>query len=170
MIGFSTGGLLSLVASIRKKNNNHLAALITINAALKLRDMKVAIVPGINIWNEMLEKLHIDKGKLEYVDDKPENPDINYSRNYLKGVEQLENLMQFCEKNLEKVSTKSLIIQGNQDSVVDPISAKMIYEKINSKEKFLSELDFANHVIINGERKEEVFEVIKDFLRKINLL
>ena len=101
------------------------------------------------------------------MDDQPENPEINYSRNYLKAVEQLEKLMHICEKNLSKIFTEALIIQSDKDPVVSPISGKIIYEKIHSAEKTLSELNFSNHVIIRGSGKDEVFEVIRKFLVKI---
>jgi esterase/lipase len=165
IIGFSTGGLLTLVSAARKKSHlRKLVAVVSINAALKLRDIRTRMVPGINLWNEMMEKLHIDKAMFEYVDDQPENPRVNYSRNYLKGVEQLESLMDVCEKNLAKINDKALIIQGSKDPVVNPVSGKIIYDKISSKEKILSEPEFSNHIIINGDRKEEVFEIIKNFL------
>ncbi|MBU6339694.1 MAG: alpha/beta fold hydrolase, partial [Rickettsiales bacterium] len=168
MVGFSTGGLLSLLSSARKKKD--VEAIIAINSALKLRDIKAKMVPGINIWNEMLEKLHINKGKFEYVDDVPENPDMNYSRNYLKGVEQLEKLMEECDKSLTRVTAPALIIQAKNDPIVSPLSGKIIYQNIRSKNKFLFEPDFSNHVIINRDNKEEVFEAIRSFLYKLNLL
>lgn len=168
LVGFSTGGLLSLVTAAKKKNG--LLGVVSINAALKLKDIRARMVPGINIWNEMLEKLHIDAGKFEYVDDKPENPNINYSRNYLKGVEQLEKLMHKCSDLLGDVSVPTLIIQAKNDPVVNPQSAEIIYEKIKSNKKMIFRPDFDNHVIINGERKEEVFNMIKEFLHKMNLL
>lgn len=165
IIGFSTGGLLGLLSCAKKNHpNKKISRVVSINAAIKLLDIKARMVPGINIWNEMLEKLHIKKGQYEYVDDVPENPQINYSRNYLKAVEQLKNLMEVCEKNLKEISVKALIIQADKDPIVNPISGKIIYDKIHSAEKFLSEVDFSNHVIINCDKKEEVFEVIKKFL------
>ena len=171
LIGFSTGGLLSLLSCVRKNHaSKKLFAVVSINSALKLRDLKARMVPGINIWNEMLEKLNIERGRLEYVDDVPENPQINYSRNYLKGVEQLDNLMHVCEKNLSKITTKALIIQGDKDPVVNPDSGKNIYDKIHSPEKYLAELNFANHVIVTAERKEEVFQVIRKFLAQLKLI
>ncbi len=171
IVGFSTGGLLGLLSCAKKNHSaKKLVGIVSINAALKLLDIKTKMVPGINAWNEMLEKLHIEKGRFEFVDDVPENPQINYSRNYLRGVEQLEKLMTICEKNLPLVVTNALIIQGTKDPVVNPISGKIIYEKIHSSEKFLSELDFSNHVIINGKEKEEVFEEIRKFFAKIKLI
>lgn len=171
IIGFSTGGLLGLLAASRKKYSaSKLVGIISINAALKLLDIRARMVPGINIWNDLLKKMKVEKGRFEYVDDIPENPAINYSRNYLKGVEELGDLMDACDKNLSKVTVPVLIIQSDKDPIVNPVSADIIYDKISSKKKELLKMNFTNHVIINGERKEEVFVKIKDFFSKLNLL
>ncbi len=168
IIGFSTGGLLGLLSCARKQRD--VCGIVSINSALKLLDIRTRFVSGINLWNEFLQKLKIDKSKMEYVDDQPENPLINYSRNYLKAVAQLDNLMAECDENLEKISVPALVIQGKNDPVVNPISGKLIFEKIKSKNKFLFEPNFSNHCIVNGNNKEEVFEAIKNFFCKLNLL
>jgi len=171
LVGFSTGGLLCLTASSFKRDFSHkLAAVISINSALKLRNIKARMVPGITWWNELLEKLSVEKGRIEYVDDSPENPHINYSRNYLHGVYELEKLMEICSLNLERITIPALIIQGKDDGVVDPSSGRTIFDKIKSKEKTLRELDFANHVIIAANGKEEVFGEIIEFLGKAELI
>lgn len=171
VVGFSTGGLLSLLSGANKKDcAEKMCGIVAINAALKLIDIKARMVPGINMWNEMLDHFHIQKGKFEYVDDQPENPLINYSRNYISGVNELEKLMTVCEKKLRNITVPSLIIQGNCDPIVSPKSGKLIYDKISSEKKFLSELNFSNHVIINSTRKEEVFELIREFLAKIKII
>ncbi len=167
IVGFSTGGLLALVCASKKQN---LTGVVSINSALKLRDIRARFVPGINLWNELLDKLSIEKSKMEYIDDQPENPHINYSRNYLIGVEQLERLMQVCDDNLDKVVAPTLVIQSKRDPVVNPISGKMIFEKIRSENKKIFEPDFDNHCVITGKNKEEIFEIIKSFFAKLNLL
>lgn len=169
IIGFSTGGLLALLSCAKKKTDSRkkIGGIVAINAALKLQDIKTKMVPGINIWNEMLDKLNIDIGKLEYVDDEPENPKINYKRNYLIAVQQLGELMEECKKNLDKISAPTLVIQAKHDPVVNPSSGKLIYKNIKSKNKFLFEPNFSNHVIVNGKNKEEVFESVRDFLYQL---
>lgn len=167
IVGFSTGGLLGLLSCSRKKN---ISGIIAINSALKLLDIRARFVSGINIWNELLDRLHINKSKMEFVDDQPENPEINYSRNYLKAVEQLEKLMKECDENLKNVSAPALLIQAKNDPVVNPTSGKIIFDKIKSEKKSLFEPDFHNHCILNGDKKEEIFEVIKTFFCNLNLL
>jgi esterase/lipase/1-acyl-sn-glycerol-3-phosphate acyltransferase len=164
VVGFSTGGLLSLLTSARKGLNSKIAGIVAINAAIKLRDIRSHLVSGINVWNELMDKFHIEKTKLEYIENKPENPSINYSQNYLKGVEELRDLMAVCEDNLDKVMHRSLIIQATHDPVVDPKSGRIIYDKISAREKFISEVNFENHVIINGKGQEEIFGIIGKFL------
>jgi esterase/lipase len=160
-VGFSTGGLLALLAASRFKND--IAAVVSINAAFKLNDIRVNLVPSINFWNELLDKVNIDKGKKEYIIDEPENPDINYSKNYLKAVGELSQLMDVCDKNLKNIVSPTLIVQGDKDPVVNPKSAKMIYNDISSAKKELHMVDFDNHVIIR-EENEALFEKIADFI------
>jgi 1-acyl-sn-glycerol-3-phosphate acyltransferase len=68
IIGFSTGGLLSLLSASQKKSLNKLAGVVSINSALKLRDIKSKMIPGINLWNELLEKFNLEKGRMEFID------------------------------------------------------------------------------------------------------
>lgn len=169
IIGFSTGGLLTLLSASKKKNLSKLCAIVSISSALKLVSIASKFAQGVEMWNEVLNKFSLSKGQLQYVDDHPENPNINYSRNYISGVVQLEKLMNECNKSLNLVDLPALIIQGKNDPVVDPKSAENIYKKINSNIKYLSMLDFNNHVIIYSERRELVFKEIKNFLNKLNL-
>jgi esterase/lipase len=170
IVGFSSGGLLSLLTASQKKSLNKLVGIVSINSALKLRDIKSKMVPGINLWNELLEKFNLEKGRMEFIDDIPENPHINYSRNYVKGVYELEKLMVLCENNLHKISIPSLIIQSKRDPVVNPISGKIIFEKIKSHEKKLIEMDLDNHVIITSKNKELVFQEIINFFNQQKMI
>ena len=171
IIGFSAGGLLSLLMASQKKIPlAKLVAIVSINSALKLRDIKSKMVPGINLWNDLLEKFNFEKGRMEFVDDVPENAHINYSRNYIKGVYELEKLMILCEDNLHKIPCPTLIIQAKNDPVVNPISGKIILEKIQSKEKKLIEMDFENHVIITSKNKELVFQEITNFFNQQKMI
>ncbi|MBL6664408.1 MAG: alpha/beta hydrolase, partial [Rickettsiales bacterium] len=164
IIGFSTGGLLALLKSSKVKVDSKLVQVISINSALKLKDIRTKLVPGINLWNDLLKKFNINSARLEYIDDHSENPETNYTRNYLKGVDELGKLMGICDRNLKNINVPTLIIQGDNDNIVSPISGEIIYNKISSKDKKLEMLRFDNHSIINNAGKERVFEVIENFL------
>ncbi len=162
VIGFSTGGLLSLMASFKK--NNQVDGIVCINPALKLKDVRAKFTSGISIWNEILEKFHIEKGQLRFVENHSENPGINYSRNYIKGVEQLEILMNNCQSILTQITCPALVIQSSNDPVIDYSSAKTMLEKISSKVCSFQTIDSSKHVIIKGQSGEKVFKMIEEFL------
>lgn len=168
VIGFSTGGLISLLNASRK--NSALAAVIAINPAIRLRDIRSHFVSTIDKWNNLLGKFNISKGVMEYVESTPENPKTNYVRNYLEGVIELKKLMEECDKSLEKIVTPVLLIQASGDPVVNPQGSTLIYNKIKSRKKVLLTPDFDNHVIINGSGKRGVFKMIIDFLKKEKFL
>lgn len=161
--GFSAGGLLALLSS--QKKCPQLKGIICINAALFLKDMRVkAFIPMVNLWNEIVSTVHEDLQK-EYVDNLAEYPEINYNKHYIKSIWQLNSLMNSTNKILQNIDTPLLIIQGKNDPVVNPESAKEIYLAIKSKCKAIVTLDFDNHVIIKGDKKELVFKEIVDFIR-----
>ena len=149
---------------IAAQKKHKISAVISINAAIKLNDIRVNLVPTIHYWNEFLTLLHSSKGKKEFIIDKPENPKINYSKNYLKGVKELSDLMDHCNKSLKQIESPTLIIQGANDPVVNPKSGKIIYNKINSKVKKILTPDFNNHVIIKNTN-QQLFSEISKFIR-----
>jgi len=165
IIGFSTGGLLSLVAGFKK--DSQLNGVVCINPALKLNDIRTKFVSGIYIWNEVLEKFNIQKGQLRYVENHPENPDINYSKNYIKGMEQLESLMSVCDKNLEKITCPILIIQSKNDPVINSKEVKISLGRMKSDVKEFQEIEGSKHVIIRGQGSDRVFDMIRNFIEKL---
>lgn len=163
LVGFSTGGLLSLLNSSRKKEGIH--AVVAINPAIRLRDVRSNLVSTIDKWNGLLTRFNISAGKFEFIDSIPENPKLNYSRNYLKGVVQLKKLMKETESSLEHISSPALIIQSSSDPVVNPNGSELIYHKIKSKEKLLFKPDLDRHVIVTGTGSELIFKSIENFFK-----
>ncbi len=161
LCGFSTGGLLALLSSTKKDYD--FKAIISINTAIALQDIRIKyMVPTVSAISSFLALF--DTG-LDYVISEPENPHINYKKSYITSVNELGKLIELCNDNLEKVKTPTLIIQGDEDSVVNPQSAKIIYDKISSEIKEISMIKAKNHVILTTDQRFEVFDAIKKFLK-----
>ncbi len=168
IIGFSTGGLLALLSS--KKCYPQIKGFICINAALHLNDIRIkTILPAISFWNDIVEAVNAKEYIKEYVDNSSENPEVNYNKHYIKSIEQLNLLMNKTKKSLTKIVTPTFIIQAKNDPTVNPSSAYEIYEKIKSKKKRILMLDLDNHIIIRGEKTEELFIEILNFLNNKDL-
>ena len=159
--GFSTGGLIALIHAAQYKVDG----VISINAALKLQDLRVSyVVPTLHFFNEMVAHLHA-KGIMEWIDNsKTEQPLVNYHKHPLASVSQLEKVMSKVTKSLSKVTAPILIIQGDNDPVVKRESARLIYDGVRSEEKKLLLLPRERHSILADEKSEEVFEAVFGFI------
>ena len=161
--GFSTGGLIALLAASRKLGS--IDGVICINSAMKLRDIRVRyVVPTVNALNDFLAFFN---AHVEYIESEPENPHINYARNYLKSVVQLRDLMDLSFKHLETITAPTLVIQADKDPVVNPKSGPLIMEHIRSESKELYMPGFARHVITFGEGSEKVMEKVAEFIKRV---
>jgi esterase/lipase/1-acyl-sn-glycerol-3-phosphate acyltransferase len=165
IVGFSTGGLLALLST--KKQYKEFVGLVCINAALHLNDLRIkTLLPAISFWNDVVKVFSDDKYTKEYVDNFPENPEINYNKHYVDSIEQLNLLMKKTRKSLYKIRKPILIIQGQDDPIVNPSSAHEIYEKIESRYKSLKIIEASRHVIITGDNTDELFDYILDFTKQ----
>ena len=167
IIGFSTGGLLALLST--KKSYKEFCGLVCINAALHLNDVRIkTLLPAISFWNDLVKAFNEDKYQKEYVDNFPQNPDINYDKHYIDSIEQLSLLMKKIRKSLHKIQKPILIIQAKDDPIVNPTSAYEIFEEIKSIDKTIKIIDSSNHVVVTQENTKELFDLIYDFIKRLD--
>lgn len=168
IIGFSTGGLLALLST--KKYYKEFCGLICINAALHLNDVRIkTLLPAISFWNDLVKAFNEEAYKKEYVDNFPQNPDINYDKHYIDSIEQLSLLMKKIRKTLHKIQKPILILQSKDDPVVNPTSAYEIFNEIKSTDKTIKIIDSSNHVVVTQEDTKELFDFIYDFIKRLDL-
>jgi esterase/lipase len=166
IVGFSTGGLLALLST--KKNYKEFCGLVCINAALHLNDVRIkTLLPAISFWNDLVKAFDEEEYQKEYVDNFPQNPDINYDRHYIDSIVQLDLLMKKTRKSLAKIQKPILILQAKDDPVVNPTSAYEIFEKIKSTNKTIKIIDSKNHVIVTQKDTIELFNLIYSFIKKL---
>lgn len=58
-----------------------------------------------------------------------------------------------------------LILQGNKDNIVPISSSEYVYESLNKNVKKLVIIDGVTHDIFRTNKKEEIFEIVEDFLK-----
>jgi len=163
--GFSTGAGLALLQASQK--GPKLKALVAISAPLRLQDIRASLTGAVSFFNTILKKFKIEKGKMEFVPNTPENPDINYSRNPINGTYELGKLMKHVEANLSKINIPALIIQATGDPVVNPQSADEIYSKISSHDRELIKIKSDRHGIVRGKELKEVSDEMIAFLDRV---
>ena len=104
---------------------------------------------------------------MEFVDNHSENPHINYVRNPVAGVREIERLMDDLEPRLTQITVPSLLLQASGDPVVDPKGARKIFDKLGSVDKQFILFNFNRHGILVGEDTARVYRTIGDFLARL---
>jgi esterase/lipase/1-acyl-sn-glycerol-3-phosphate acyltransferase len=162
--GFSTGAGLVLDLCTRVKG---LSGVFAISPPFKLQDFSSRFVPAVNLWNRLMKKMNVDSARKEYVENKPENPHINYFRNPVSGIKELERLMEKVGDKLSDVYIPTLIVQSLGDPVVKPDGAMKIFKLLSAKEKELLMVNTDRHGIINGKGSERIFKAVGEFIEKL---
>ena len=161
--GFSTGAGLALELGGRVEDYE---AIFAVAPPMRLNDMGAYFVPAIDAWNAVMKKIRLASGTKEFIENNPENPHINYVRNPIAGVHQLEKLMDQLEPKLKAIEKPVLVVQSRKDPVVNPKGTARLFEKIGSQVKEFYLFDFERHGILLGKGKRRVFQAIENFFRQ----
>jgi esterase/lipase/1-acyl-sn-glycerol-3-phosphate acyltransferase len=159
--GFSTGAGLALDLAARVKA---IKGVFAICPPLRLQDLSSRFVPAVNVWNRWMDIISIRSAKKEFVENRPENPHINYFRNPIHGVTQLGMLMEALEPELPGIQAPALVVQSDKDPVVDPRGSREVFERLGSKDKRYLLFNFDRHGILLGDDAQRVHRAIGDFV------
>jgi esterase/lipase len=159
--GFSTGAGLALDLAARI---NDVIGVFAVSAPMRLKDFSSKFAPAVDMWNRIMERARQVGAKKEFVENKPENPHINYLRNPISGVVELERLMDDLETKLPGLNVPALVVQSRGDPVVDPRGSRKIFDLIGSQNKEYILFNFERHGILLGEGSRRVHKAIGEFI------
>ncbi|MGD9056927.1 MAG: alpha/beta fold hydrolase [Desulfobacterales bacterium] len=162
--GFSTGAALALDLADRIDG---VAGVFAVAAPMRLKDFSARFAPAVDMWNRLMQKAHQHGAKKEFVENKPENAHINYIRNPISGVVEVDRLMDDLEPRLTHIKVPTLVVQSSGDPVVEPKGSRKIFELIGSSEKEYVLFNFERHGILLGEGAQIVHESIGNFIKRL---
>ena len=165
--GFSAGAGIALLQAANKPGK--FAGIISINGPARLQDSSSKFSSIVVVWNKFLSKINTNRGKMEFVTNDPENPNINYLRNPVSGVYELEKLMKVVKGRLADVKEPTLVMQGSDDPVVNPVSGLEIFSKLGSENKQLVQINANHHGILRGKESDQVKTKVLEFLKGVFL-
>ena len=162
--GFSTGAGLALHIAARA---NNLAGVFAIAAPLRLQDLGARFASTLDTWNRLMNKIGKGAGKKEFVNNSPENPHINYLRNPISGVSEIEKLMESLYPLLGDITVPALVVQSENDPVVNPKGSQKIFKQLGSVDKRYTLFNFERHGILLGEGSDRVYRTIGEFVDQL---
>ncbi len=163
--GFSNGAGLALELASRMSDA---AGVFAVSPPFRLQDFSARFAPALHLWNRMMERVNRNGAKMEFVENDPEHPHINYTRNPVSGVLELERLMGRVEDRLRHVTVPALVIESAGDPVVDPKGSRKVFRRLGTDDKTHTVFNFERHGILIGEGAERVYRAVGNFLTHLD--
>jgi len=162
--GFSTGAALALELAAR---THDIAGVFAVATPLRLQYAASRLAPVVDTWNRLMKRVHWEDAKREFVENQAEHPHINYSRNPIAGVRELERLMDVIEPKLADIKIPAMVIQSQEDPVVNPKGSERIFQRLGSVDKRYLAFNFKRHGILLGDGSQSVHRAIGDFIDQL---
>lgn len=162
ILGLSVGGSLALKLASEVPS----ASVVVIDAPVRL-NFHTAIKIALPIWRAIQgpDLLKPERGMFaneqipDYVQRCYDQIPIAIFQQMMRFLEQEMNPSTFT-----RITAPTLIIQGSHDAIISPKSAKTIFKHIRSTEKQHVTWDDHFHLIVQGERKQELYQLIADWI------
>jgi esterase/lipase len=149
VVGFATGASLSL--HLAASHPPGLIGVVSVSAPLSFRPRSVAFATLIHGLNKLSEWAYLQDGVKPFLPRDPEHPDIDYRNMPARGLVELRRAADELNRCLPRVACPVTIIQGTDDPIVDPASARLIHDRIGSKEKALHMIPSQRHGILHED-------------------
>ncbi|WP_419799818.1 alpha/beta hydrolase [Terasakiella sp.] len=168
IVGFSTGGALTL--RFAAEHDPKLAGICAISTPLRFANPNLMFVPLIHHANRLAKWLAAQEGILPYIINESEHPDINYKHIPIRGLHELRLLVDEMEQNLYRVKCPTRLIQGDQEKVVKPESARLIRDKMAGTTPELIMVPSTRHGIVTediGGTRQHIMDFVNRIERKL---
>jgi esterase/lipase len=165
LVGFSTGGLLSL--RLAADQPDCLAGVVGISVPIRFRNRNMIFLPMVHQANRFVSWVSSYEGVMPFRFNTSEHPHINYRAMPLHGLFELQQLVDETQARLKDVHCPVSIYQGTEDKVVDPKGAEIMMRKLGTEQKKLVMIPSERHGILN-EDVSGVQDQIIEFIEKLD--
>jgi len=86
----------------------------------------------------------------------------------MNTLKELQKLIQEVRDSVDLIYSPVFVIQGRHDHMIDINSANIIYNEVESIEKYIKWYEDSGHVITHDKEKEQVFEDFYQFIEKLD--
>lgn len=159
--GFSTGAGLALYLAAVSAD---IAGVFAVSAPMQLQDIGARFAATIDAWNRLVSSVGANAVSKDFVENTPEHPHINYIRNPIAGVKELEALMEDLDPLLPDIKVPALVVQADEDPVVNARGSRRIFDRLGASDKTYVLFARRRHGILLGEGSQQVHRVIGSFV------
>ncbi len=173
VMGHSMGGLIA--SRFIEVTNSHIDALVMSGAATKLKEISAGlklitkfldvVVPSITFSNKINadDLSYNEKSNSAYISDPLVHDKIS-ARLFWEMKRESKKVYE----NIDKIKIPTLIIHGKDDPIVSPKFSQDFFDSLKTQKKELKFIENAKHESMNEKDGYKVFQIIIDFLERLN--
>lgn len=154
IIGHSMGGVIATYLAGQYKQVKKLVLVAPAFRYFNIEDRNINILDILKLTPEILSQY----GKDEVTSRLTKLP--------FSTVKEFMKLVADYQKTPENVHIPTLIIQGMEDKVVPPETAKYLYDKLATDKKKIIYIGDCTHDLLRESKKEVVSHIIEEFLKR----
>ncbi len=165
VVGFSTGGALSLIFA--SEHPPSLAGVVAINAPVKFQNKTMKFVPFLHGVSRLMRWTSSFEGVVHYRSNNPEHVRINYRNIPVRGLYELVRMNHVLNHQLDSVHCSCLLMQSTNDPVVVPDSSRILEDGlVNANVKYV-EIESDRHGVVY-EDKGDTHKVIMEYIQQLS--
>jgi esterase/lipase len=149
IVGFATGASLALQVAADQSAN--VAAVIAVAPPLKFRLRGLRYTPLIDRLNRMARWTPMKRDWKPFQAGEPEHAEIDYRDMPVHSLMELQKSADALQRCLPRITCPVTLIQATDDPVVDPESAKLVYEALTTADKRIHMVQAARHGILHED-------------------
>ena len=146
VVGFSTGGALGF--KLAAEQHPEIVGLVAISVPIKFVNPAFMLISLLQAANALVKWVSSYEGIKPFIENTPEHPDINYCNTPVRALYELRRLILHLETLLPQIHIPTLQLYSDNDPVVAPQSAKIIFEQLGTTQKSLHEVQADRHNIL----------------------
>lgn len=163
LVGFSTGGALSLLFS----THHEVSALAVLSTPFRLPPD-----PRLKTLRPILRPLSLilralPKSHSVWFDPEAQSARVAYEAYPLRAIIELESLLNEMRQALPSVQVPVLLMHSKNDRFIPPDHMSLIYEAIGSNDKTMHWVENSSHIITCDADRHIVFETVTNYLHRV---
>ena len=153
LIGHSMGGVIATYLAGKYNEVKKLVLAAPAFHYLKFRGDEVDITDSLKLAPKILKSYGAD----DVID--------RFIKTGIGPAKEFMTLVKIYYETPREVTCPVLLIQGKNDDIVPITSSRYVYDNLGSNIKRLQYYDEVNHDVFRKKHKEEIFFLVKDFLK-----
>ncbi len=155
--GLSLGGVFSLKLALQQP----VKGVITMCSPMTMRTTDLMLQGVIEYAQQYKKREGKNEQKIEL--------EIEALKNRgMASLPQLQQLIQEVRQSIDLLYAPILVVQSRQDQVIDPQSANIIYNGVESIQKELKWFEQSGHVITLGKERDQLHEEVLTFFNSLD--